>query len=232
MSVETKDQILDAAERLFAVQGIDAVSLRTITHEAGVNLAAVNYHFGSKEMLVTQVFMRRIGEVNRERLRLLTEYEERVGEGPLEVEEVLNAFMRPAIYQRQDTAHGDMVMQLCGRAYTESKDYMDSVFEDLFHEIVERFGVAFQRALPGLPLREIFWRMHFAVGAMVHTMNDGNKLIHLSKGLCNPSESGRVIERMVQFAAAGMRAPLLPQFSEVLRHRREDEVGDGDAVRF
>jgi AcrR family transcriptional regulator len=224
MSVDTKDQILDAAERLFAVHGIDAVSLRTITHEAGVNLAAVNYHFGSKEMLVTQVFMRRIGEVNRERLRLLTEYEQRAGEGPLVVEEVLNAFMRPAIYLSRDAEHGDMVMQLCGRVYTESQEYMDSVVEDLFREVVQRFGVAFQRALPDLPFREISWRAHFAVGTMVHTIRDGSKLVRLSKGLCDPSDAERVIERMVQFAAAGMRAPLLPQFAEQQAAPMEAEV--------
>ncbi len=214
MSVETKDQILDAAERLFAVHGIDSVSLRTITQEAGVNLAAVNYHFGSKEALVTEVFARRVGQVNRERLRLLSEYEARVGAGPMEVEEVLRAFLAPAIYLSQDPERGGMVMQLCGRVYTESKEYMDGVFDELFREIIERFGAAFQRALPELPFREIFWRAHFAIGAMVHTMRDSNKLVRLSKGLCDPSDAESVIERMVQFTAAGMRAPLLPQFAE------------------
>jgi len=99
-------------------------------------------------------------------------------------------------------------MQLCGRIYTESKDYVDEAYKSLFHEIVDRFGVAFQRALPNLPFQEIFWRAHFAIGAMVHTMRDSKKLVQLSQGLCDPSDVEATLERLVEFTAAGMRAPL------------------------
>lgn len=214
MTADTKDQILDAAERLFAQNGIDSVSLRTITQEAGVNLAAVNYHFGSKEALVTEVFARRVGQVNRERLRLLTAYEERAGDGSLELEEVLRTFFSPAIRLSHELENGDLVMQLCGRIYTESKDYVGDIFDKLFREIVERYGAAFQRALPELPFKEIFWRAHFAIGAMVHTMRDGKRLVHMSQGLCDPSDVEGTIERLVQFGAAGMRAPLSERLKE------------------
>jgi AcrR family transcriptional regulator len=208
VTADTKDQILDAAERLFAQNGIDSVSLRTITQEAGVNLAAVNYHFGSKEALVTEVFARRVGQVNGERLRLLGEYEQRTGDGHLEVEEVLRTFIAPAIRLSHELEHGEMVMQLCSRIYTESQDYVGDMFDKLFQEILERYGVAFQRALPELPFKEIFWRAHFAIGAMLHTMRDQKRLVHMSQGLCDPSDVDSTIERLVQFGAAGMRAPL------------------------
>ena len=208
MAGETKDLILDTAERLFAAQGIDSISLRAITQAAGVNLAAVHYYFGSKEKLVTEVFARRIGAVNSERLRLLTECEERAGDGPLAVEDVLRCLIEPAIRLSRDSQHGELLMQLCGRIYTESKDYVDEAYKSLFHEIVDRFGVAFQRALPNLPFQEIFWRAHFAIGAMVHTMRDSKKLVQLSQGLCDPSDVEATLERLVEFTAAGMRAPL------------------------
>ena len=68
---DTRDRLLDTAERLFAERGVDATSLRHITTEAEANLASVNYHFGSKEALFRQIFARRIGPINEERLRLL-----------------------------------------------------------------------------------------------------------------------------------------------------------------
>src|SRR5271166_1991773 len=93
----TKDRILDAAERLFARDGIEATSLRTITAEAGANLAAVNYHFQSKDALVKSVVARRVCPVNERRLALLDACEAAAGDGPLPVEQVLDAFLRPVM---------------------------------------------------------------------------------------------------------------------------------------
>src|SRR5512143_118352 len=99
---ETKDRILDAAERLFAEHGFDATSLRMITAEAGVNLAAVNYHFRSKDALIEAVFSRCIRPLNRERLRLLAAVEEASGGAPPRLEDVIRAFVTPVIRARQD----------------------------------------------------------------------------------------------------------------------------------
>src|SRR5579871_5345079 len=95
--VSTKDRILDTAERLFARDGFEATSLRAITAEAGVNLAAVNYHFQSKEALVRAVIGRRMGPVNEKRLAMLDACETAAGDGPLPLEGVLEAFVRPVL---------------------------------------------------------------------------------------------------------------------------------------
>jgi AcrR family transcriptional regulator len=207
MSHDTRDQILDTAERLFAERGIDAVSLRTLTTEAGVNLASVHYHFGSKEALVTEVFGRRVERLNRERLEMLDEVERQAGDDPLPVEDVLRALFAPAIRTSQQS--GSTFMRLCGRMYAEPAEYVQKYFDEKFGPVIERFTAAFTRAVPELSPKERGWRLHFAVGAMVFTLLESEKLKHYSRGLCDPSNVEEAIEHMVQFAAAGMRAQAL-----------------------
>lgn len=207
MPADTKQIILDTAERLIAEKGIDAVSLRSITSEASVNLAAVHYHFGSKEALVEKVFERRVTPLNARRLQMLTAAEERAGEDPLDVEEVLRALIAPAmrLYQ-QEGKEGRRFMQMCGRIYSEQAGYVQRIFDKLFAEVVTRFVAAFRRALPEVPEADRAWRIHFCVGAMIHTMSDSERLKRFSNGMCDPSDTEATIERMVQFCAAGLRA--------------------------
>jgi AcrR family transcriptional regulator len=209
MPTDTKEQILDTAERLFAESGIDAVSLRAITAEASVNLAAIHYHFGSKEALVKAVFGRRMIPLNRERVALLTEVEANAGDGQLAVEDVLRTLFAPAIRLSRHPERGETFMCLCGRFYSERGEYMQPMFEELFKEVIARFMAAFRKACPELPVGELFWRTHFAVGAMVHTMCDSDRLRMISQGVCDPLEVEDTIERMVQFTAAGFRAPVM-----------------------
>lgn len=207
MSQDTRELILDTAEQLFAERGIDAVSLRTLTTEAGVNLASVHYHFGSKEALVTEVFDRRVDRMNRERLEMLDEVEKRADGGLLALEDVLRAFYAPAIRTSQQT--GSTFMRLCGRMYAEPAEYVQKYFDQKFGPLIARFASAFQRAVPELSAKERGWRLHFAAGAMVFTLLESEKLKQYSNGLCDPANVDEAIEQMVQFAAAGMRAPAL-----------------------
>ena len=207
MSHDTRDQILDTAERLFAEHGIDAVSLRTLTSEARVNLAAVHYHFGSKEALVTAVFDRRVDRLNRERLEMLDEAERLAGDGPPPLEDVLRAFFAPVI--RTGVQAGSTFRRLCGRVHAEPAEYVQKYFDEKFGPVIERFIVAFERAVPELSNKERGWRMHFAAGLMVFTLLEGEKLKHYSHGLCDPANVDEAIEQMVHFAAAGLRATAL-----------------------
>jgi AcrR family transcriptional regulator len=213
MSHDTRDQILDTAEKLFAERGIDAVSLRTLTAEAGVNLASVHYHFGSKEALVTAVFDRRVDRLNRERLEMLDAVEQKAGEeGPLPLQDVLRAFFWPAIW----TSHqaGSSFMRLCGRMHAEPAEYVQKYFDVKFGPVIERFICAFHRSLPELSHKERGWRLHFTAGALVFTLLEGEKLKHYSHGLCDPANVEEAIEQLIQFTAAGLRAAaLLPQES-------------------
>ncbi len=207
MPADTKEHILDAAETLIAEQGIDAVSLRAITSAAGVNLAAVHYHFGSKDALVHKVFERRIRPVNARRLELLEAAGQSAGEAGPTLEAILHAFFEPAIRLYAQDANGPMFMRVCGRVFAEPSQHLQESIDDFFTEIVARFGAAFRGALPELEDDEVAWRMHFTVGTMVHTLMEHDRLKRFTHGLCTMDDPEALVDRMVTFCAAGMRAP-------------------------
>src|SRR5579863_8623986 len=149
----TKDRILDSAERLFARDGFEATSLRAITAEANVNLAAVNYHFQSKEALVQAVIGRRMGPVNAQRVALLDAYEAAAGESPVPLERLLDAFLRPVVEMVGSHAHE--FVPLIGRLYTEPGEFAVRLFRQQFEHLARRFVPALQRALPELPRVEL-----------------------------------------------------------------------------
>ncbi|HEX6894896.1 MAG TPA: TetR/AcrR family transcriptional regulator [Bryobacteraceae bacterium] len=204
--MSTKDRILNAAERLFARDGIEATSLRVITAEAGVNLAAVNYHFQSKDALVRAVMARRIVPVNQRRLELLDACERSAGDGPLPLEGVLDAFVRPVV--EIYGTHAREFTPLMGRMYTEPADYVERMYKEHLEPVASRFVEAYQRALPDVPRVEIMWRLHFSIGALAHTMAASRLLQIFSKGECDPSDVESTLKRLEAFMMAGLRAPV------------------------
>ncbi|MBZ5606954.1 MAG: TetR family transcriptional regulator [Acidobacteriia bacterium] len=202
----TKDRILDAAERLFARDGIEATSLRAITAEAGVNLAAVNYHFQSKDALVLAVIARRVGPVNERRLALLDACEREAGDGPLPLQGVLDAFVRPVV--EIFGGRGRDFAPLMGRLYTEPSESMEKFYRSEGEPVAERFIRAYQRALPGLPRNELVWRLHFSMGAIGHTLAASHMLRILSNGQCDPSDVEGTVKRLEAYMTAGLRAPV------------------------
>ena len=210
----TKDRILDAAERLFARDGFEATSLRAITAEAQVNLAAVNYHFQSKEALVQAVIGRRMGPVNAQRLALLDAYEAAAaGAVPYRSNKSLDAFLRPIVEMVGSHAHE--FVPLIGRLYTEPGDFAVRLYKEQFEPLAQRFIPAFQRALPDLPRDELIWRLHFAIGALAHTMAASKMLEMMSGGRCNVSDVEGTLARLKAFVIAGFTAPAFARPAEV-----------------
>ncbi len=198
----TKDRILDAAEALFAERGFGETSLRDITSAAGVNLAAVNYHFQSKDALIQAVFARRLGPLNEARLKLLDQVEAAAGKGRLPLEQVLRAFLEPLL--RFEHAG---FKRLFGRMYADPGDLFEKIFRRQFAEAKVRFMAAFRRALPDLDQVEFLWRFHFMIGAMAHTLSGLHHLEVISDGRCDPSDRDAMLARLIAFIAAGFRAP-------------------------
>jgi AcrR family transcriptional regulator len=193
---ETRAKILDTAERLFGEQGYAATSLRHIIAEAGVNLAAIHYHFGSKEDLLDQLVMRRAAPFNAERLELLDRVE--AEPGPPAVEKVLEALLDPPF--RRIKKHPEFV-KCMGRLYGEG--LMPAISEKHFHVILARFLVAFGRALPHLTKAELGLRLQFLGGAMAHTM-----LAHTTF-VVKPAEGPVLLRELIAFLSGGLRAPSL-----------------------
>jgi AcrR family transcriptional regulator len=202
---ETKDRILDAAERLFSEQGVRGVSLRSITSAAQANLAAVNYHFGSKDELIKAVLGRRIHPVNEDRLRRLDELTADGAEPTLE--EVLDALLRPAFELSSDPTSGEFCTRLIGRVQSDAEPTFREFCREHFQLVFERFFSAIAATCPDVPPTELLWRFQFMIGSMAFTMSDAIDLRERSGGQCDPRSAGDATNALVQFAAAGFRAP-------------------------
>jgi AcrR family transcriptional regulator len=209
---DTKSRILDAAEKLFARNGFEGTSLRQITADAEVNLAAVNYHFQSKETLMQAIFERRLGPINARRLEMLDALESRGT--AIEAEEILDAFLRPVL---EGMVHTKGFGVLYGRLFTEGEEFMRRYFLVHFQEVATRFRRAWQILYPELPERELLWRMHFAIGVMAHTLAGGSILRFMSGGRCDPADPKEAVPRVIAFIAAGMRAPIPPEGQNLCR---------------
>jgi AcrR family transcriptional regulator len=196
----TKEKIMDIAERLFGEQGYGSTSLRQVIAEAGVNLAAVHYHFGSKEDLLDALVLRRAVPLNEERLAMLERYEKQAAPKPPAVEKVLYAILAPTF---EAARRSPEFAKLMGRLHGEG--LMPALVARHFRQMAERFISAMQRSLPDLPQEELFWRVQFMFGAMAQTLL-GRHMFLLE--LSAPSDAPEVVDRLVGFLAAGFRAPV------------------------
>jgi AcrR family transcriptional regulator len=204
----TKDQILDAAERLFAEHGYDAASLRDITAAAGVNLAAVNYHFSSKEALFGAVFARKLAPISRQRLDQLDALEVRYGSGPLPLNQLVRALIEPPLrLLEQPHGAGMRIGVLLGRMYSSPVPSMRRLFIGEINETIRRFQSAFRRSLPHLPPEEVFWRVFFGIGAMTQILAAGWMVPEVSGGRAELTDTDRLIDRLTTYLVAGLKAP-------------------------
>jgi AcrR family transcriptional regulator len=208
--LDTKHRILDSAERLFSDNGFEGTSLRAIIADAKVNLAAIHYHYHSKEALLDAVILRRLQPINRQRLELLDAAERSAGAAPPSLEAVIEAFLAPAFrVVASDPQYGRSFARLMGRILTSDKSLVPRMKQHM-SELLGRFIQALQNAAPELPREELFWRIQFMGGAMALTLLRSHDLEVLSGGLCDASDAESTIRRLVAFAAAGFRAPVQP----------------------
>lgn len=201
----TREALLDAAEELFAEQGIEGTSLRAVTGKAGANVAAVHYYFGSKEGLIREVFARRLAPLADHRLARLAACGE-PGEQTLEC--VLRAFIEPFVElgwrmdQGSSTTH--MSGRLMAQVLLDPGDFLRNALAEAFRETFERFGEAFARALPHLSHSEVVTRLTFTVGTMIHGVA-GIRLYQEEHDALPRSEE--LIDRLVTFLVAALQAP-------------------------
>jgi len=189
---ETQTRILDVAEELFMQHGFEGASMRMLTARAGVNLAAINYHFGSKDALIEAVFRRRLDPVNAER------------------EAIIRAFLGASLRMIEDTRGGGRTFsRLLGRAYTEPAKPIRQLIGRMYAPAMERFKAAFVRALPELPKDELVWRMHFMFGTLAYTLAATDTVQLIAGAKPEDRYDARVLEsRLVAFMSAGLHAPL------------------------
>ncbi len=203
---DTRTRILDAAEELIAEKGFRSVSLRQITRNAGVNTAAVNYHFGSRDTLVAEVLARVIKPINQQRLRLLDLAEARTG-GPVPLAEILEAMHRPVVAEmKKSPLQTPVYLRLAGRCLSEPTENFSETLVELFREVITRFMAATRATLPHLDDASIFWRMHFSVGTLIYALTHEDRLPLFSGGIIESTDPEDTLRRLIEFTAAGMEA--------------------------
>jgi AcrR family transcriptional regulator len=142
-TLDTRERILDVAERLFMENGYEGTSMRVITGAAEVNLAAVNYHFGSKEALLREVFRRRLAWLNHQRLEALDRLEEQAAGAPLKPSQILEAFFGTLLRMGEDPALGGMTfLRLLGRTLTEPAEFIRTFFAGEYAQVIDRYKLA------------------------------------------------------------------------------------------
>jgi AcrR family transcriptional regulator len=207
---ETRTRILDAAEELFMQHGFESTSMRLLTAKAEANLAAVNYHFGSKDALIEAVFRRRLDPMNTGRIAELERLEKESGGRALSPEAIIRAFVGASLRMIEDSKCGGRnFIRLLGRTYTDPQKHIRSLIGQLYAPAMARFKVAFERALPHMPGDELVWRMHFMFGTLAYTLA-ATDTVQLIAG-CKPEDryDARLLEaRLTAFLAAGLLAPL------------------------
>lgn len=200
----TKERILNAAESLFAEHGFAGASLRQVTRRADVNLAAVNYHFGSKDNLVTEVLRRRMGAMSRARMNRLQDLQKQHASPQLEA--ILRAFIEPALALSLDRDGGRVFVRVLARAYAERNARLRRFLSDTYGHVLREFARALGDCLPGMDRETLYWRLDFLAGALTYAMADFG-LLRRGDGDDEAAHCARAADELIAFAAAGLRAP-------------------------
>ena len=209
-SADTKTRILDAAEKLFVEHGFEATSLRSLTSTAGVNLAAVNYHFGSKEELFQAVLTRRLDPMNQERIELLGRIEREAAGRALSCEKILFAMLIPALkLARDEKRGGNNFLRLVGRAYADPAPFIRHFLSAQYAGMIGRYKEAFLKALPHLSRQELTWRLHFVMGALSYTLAGTDALKLFAEATSTTNNDELLLQRLAPFLVAGLKAPAL-----------------------
>jgi AcrR family transcriptional regulator len=201
----TRDRILQIATNLFATNGFHSVSLRRLTQEAGVNLASVGYHFGSKEGLIAAIFARYCEPMMVHRREMLLACAEKRGRPPL-LEQVIEAFIVPAIVTTDDAADRATFTRLRAVLAHENNELAHQLISKYFDATSTLFVEALHRCVPHLPREDVLWRFHFLLSALYYTSVNPMRIQLLSGGKIDPTDQRKAVAEMVKFVAAGFRA--------------------------
>jgi AcrR family transcriptional regulator len=205
----TQERIWSAAEQVFSPHGFSRASLRTITKKAGVNLAAVNYHFGSKEALYKQVLLRHIRAINSERMTLLNQAEQLAGEQSVPLAAITETFVRPLMRCAADSKSGGIpFLRLVSREFTDPQPFMHEELAHEFDSVLARYTRVLRQSLPGISASELFMRIQFMIGALLYTAAFQHDVQRSSLAGYDPDDLEACIRRLVVFCTAGLGAPV------------------------
>lgn len=207
---DTRQQLIRTAIREFAIHGFDAPSIRDLTIAAGVNQAAINYHFGSKDGLIKTIFEELATPVINERFKGLDELERQAEGKPLPIEAIIRVLVEPVVRRAKEGVDGqrDLAKLLLIASSLGSKP-IELQVETMHDELALRFVDAIEKALPHLSRVEVMWRYKFSLGALLYTLSDhmqNHRLRRLSGGECDTDNPDEIIDNLVPYIVAGFTA--------------------------
>lgn len=209
----TQERILDAAETLFADMGFHGTSMRQITSLAKVNLASINYHFGSKDRLIGEVFKRRmipLNNIRTDRLEKIIEVADSESAFP-SLEEIVRCFIEPVEEMFDHDPGYRKIPVLISHAMTTPDDSIRETFMNVMTPFFKTFFAAFCRALPGVPEAVVFSRFHFSIGAVSHVfrmINQSTEELSAKMILKSGTAPDRntFTEMLIEYVVKGMEA--------------------------
>ncbi|PCJ50552.1 MAG: TetR family transcriptional regulator [Gammaproteobacteria bacterium] len=206
--IDTKNRILNSAEILFAEHGFNETSLRIITSVADVNLAAVNYHFGSKKILIQAVIDRYFISFTEYLEKEFAKYEN--SEKKLTTRALLESLVEPILKLNEIRPEGaSTFMRLLGRAYTESQGHLKLFLTEKYGYLLIQFTVLVNQANPELDSREMFWRLHFMLGTFVFALAGQRALSDIAEADFNEKvDVTGIVHHLIPFLTAAMQPTL------------------------
>lgn len=202
---ETSEKLVAAAERLFAEHGYNGVSVRMIAAAAGVNWSLLGYYFRGKEGLLSEVYRRHCGDLNSARMRLLQEI--RANDRQPELEEILNAFIRPALAVARGEDGQTAFIRLRAILAAENSALLDKLVAENFDISSTTFVNALRECLPDLSRDDILWRFHFMLGTIYYTASGPHRIREFSNGRCDPADIEENLRQLIPFLTAAFHAP-------------------------
>ncbi|MFO7908547.1 TetR family transcriptional regulator [Vreelandella aquamarina] len=207
--LDTVTRILDTAEVLFAERGFAETSLRNITSKAKVNLAAVNYHFGSKKALIQSVFSRYLDPFSVRFHSALDELEERYQGSIIPLEVLLETMATTVLSVPAERNSLKVFMRLLGLAYSQAQGHLRRFIQEQYGDVFTRFTELVRQATPELPDAERFWRLHFMLGTVIFTFSGLDALKDIAQKDYQEHVSVRdLVRRLRPVVVAAMNAPL------------------------
>ena len=203
-TLSTKERILNSTENLIAESGFAELSIRKISQQAHTNLAAINYHFGNKQQLINQVLERRLNNLFQVREKMLHDLNQGNKEMVCNLEQILHAFIAPALYMINDRHQGGRVfMKVLARAYAEQSEALHELLATRYTNTIKEFAEAINLACPTLPKQTIFWRFLFIIGALTYTMGDFGAS-SMAKQMPEAEYFNKSVDELIQFAVSSL----------------------------
>ncbi|MEM9157823.1 MAG: TetR/AcrR family transcriptional regulator [Verrucomicrobiota bacterium] len=206
---ETRTKILETAVVLFAEKGYAGTSIRELTRAAGVNIAAINYHFGGKKELFQEMIRNRVEPMNRERIRLLDEAQSKSPEKPIPLAKIVSFMVRPFFtHVLKDGTNGFHFMKAVGKAFDDEPEMTRELQNGIQKEFFQRYGDAISRACGNPPHEKITYAFHFTIATVIGSLRHHARLKVLSRGEVDLDDRERIIQHLIAYINGGIRAVL------------------------